>query len=241
MYNFTMPTPSPIPPQLKQVPIYQGLTDQALAEVIHQSRTRCVKKDGFFFMQGDSADRLYVLIEGRAKLCQMTADGQQVILKIVGPWQMFGGLALVGGEEYPVCALAAEDSRALTWSTAVLTDLLHRYPLLSLNATRWMSSHVKETQQLFTQLATERVEQRVARTLLRLTAQMGMKRPDGVLLDFALTRQDLAEMSGTTLYTVSRILSQWKKDGLIETGRERVLVKYPHGLLMIAEDGVSQA
>lgn len=227
---------SPPIERIRQVPLFHGLEEAALAEILRRSESRQVDKDCFLFMQGDPADYLYVLTRGRAKLCQITPDGQQVIMRLATPWEIIGGLAIVGEDVYPVCCLAAEDSQALAWSTATLTALLERYPVMALNATRWMSRHVKETQQLFTQLATERVEQRVARTLLRLVAQMGHKEADGVRLDFPLTRQDLAEMSGTTLFTVSRILSQWEKQGLIESGRERVTIKYPHGLVMIAED-----
>lgn len=222
--------------QLGCIPVFQGLSAGALADILRYSETYHVEKDCFLFMQGDPADHAYVLTDGRAKLCQITPDGQQVILKLAAPWEMIGGLAIVQGDVYPVCCMAAEDSRALAWSTATLNVLLERYPAMAINAARWMSHHVRETQQLFTQLATERVEQRVARTLLRLVAQMGHKEADGVHLDFPITRQDLAEMSGTTLFTVSRILSQWEKQGLIDAGRGRVTVKNPHGLVVIAED-----
>ncbi|MHB8818430.1 MAG: helix-turn-helix domain-containing protein, partial [Bellilinea sp.] len=76
----------------------------------------------------------------------------------------------------------------------------------------------------------------LARTLLRRASQAGKKTDDGVLIDLALTRQDLAEMTGTTLYTVSRILSQWETQGLVRSGRERVTIRFPHGLVAIAED-----
>jgi CRP-like cAMP-binding protein len=91
-------------------------------------------------------------------------------------------------------------------------------------------------QERLRELATERVEQRVARTLLRLARQVGRKVEGGVLIDMPLSRQDLAEMTGTTLYTVSRILSQWEQQHLVETGRERILIRQPHGLVAIAED-----
>ena len=224
--------------QLQQVPLFQDLDRIARADVIGRSENRQVDKDGYFFMQGDPADHLFVLTEGRVRLCQITPDGQQVILKFATPWEMIGGLAIVGVYEsvYPVCCMAAENSRALTWGKEALHALLQRYPQIAINATQSMYHHVIETQELFTQIATERVEQRVARTLLRLVAQMGQMGPNGVRLDFPITRQDLAEMCGTTIFSVSRILSQWEKLGLIEAGREHVTVKYPHGLVVIAED-----
>ncbi|MGE5140292.1 MAG: Crp/Fnr family transcriptional regulator, partial [Rudaea sp.] len=86
------------------------------------------------------------------------------------------------------------------------------------------------------ELSTERVERRVANALLRLAQQTGVKTPEGVLIDLALTRQDIADMTGTTLYTVSRILSHWEQRGLVETGRERIVIRSPHGLVAIAQD-----
>jgi len=85
-------------------------------------------------------------------------------------------------------------------------------------------------------MSTERVERRIARALLRLVSQLGRKVETGVLIDLALSREDVANMTGTTVYTVSRILSRWEEEGIIEGGREKVLIKRPPSLVMIAED-----
>jgi CRP-like cAMP-binding protein len=97
-----------------------------------------------------------------------------------------------------------------------------------------MTTYIQEMQERYRELATEKVERRIARALLRLVAQMGVKMEKGIELTF--TRQDLAEMSGTTLYTVSRVLSEWERQGVVEAGRERVLIRNPHGLVSIAEE-----
>jgi CRP-like cAMP-binding protein len=107
---------------------------------------------------------------------------------------------------------------------------------LALNGLRMVAQRFRDLQRRYKELATERVERRVARTLLRLTRQTGKRTAEGVLLDLPLSRQDLGELTGTTLYTVSRILSRWEQEGLIITGRERVTVRKPHGLVSIAED-----
>jgi CRP-like cAMP-binding protein len=101
-----------------------------------------------------------------------------------------------------------------------------------------MSDYLQEIQDRYRELATERTEQRVARALLRLTAQLGRKVEEGVLVDMALSRQSLAEMTGTTLYTVSRLLSDWERRGLIQTGRERVVIIKPHDLVQIIENPI---
>jgi len=99
---------------------------------------------------------------------------------------------------------------------------------------RLMTGYIQEMQERYRELATEKVERRIARVLLRLASQMGIKNEGGIELSF--TRQDLAEMSGTTLYTVSRTLSDWERQGLVEAGRERVLIRNPHGVVSIAEE-----
>ena len=85
-------------------------------------------------------------------------------------------------------------------------------------------------------MATERVEQRIARTLARLANQIGRQTETGILIDAPLTRQDLAEMTGTTLFTVSRTLKAWERDGILEVGREKVTIADPHRLVVLGED-----
>ena len=99
-----------------------------------------------------------------------------------------------------------------------------------------MTSLIQDTQARYRELATERVEQRIARTLLRLASQIGERvQRETTMVDLSFTRHDLAEMTGTTLFTVSRTLSEWEKMGFIEAGRERVRIKNPHELVKIAE------
>jgi CRP-like cAMP-binding protein len=107
---------------------------------------------------------------------------------------------------------------------------------LGLNGLRLVAGRFQELQKRYRELATERVERRIARALLRLARQTGRRTEGGVLLDLPLSRQDLGEMTGTTLYTVSRTLSSWEQQRLIETGRERIIIRNPHGLVSIAED-----
>jgi CRP-like cAMP-binding protein len=117
-----------------------------------------------------------------------------------------------------------------------MNRLMERFSRLALNALEMLAGRMHELQDRYRELATERVERRVARALLRLVRQSGRRVPEGVLVDFPLSRQDLAEMTGTTLYTVSRIFSGWEAGGLIEAGRERVVIRRPHALVSIAED-----
>ena len=133
-----------------------------------------------------------------------------------------------------------KDSTALAIQSAAFHNLLSERPHLSFGLMQLMTGYIQEMQERYRELATERVEQRVARALLRLAAQSGQKIDEqgGITLPFS--RQDVAEMTGTTLYTVSRWLSQWEKQGIITTGRERVTIIEPHDLVRIADDQVKQ-
>lgn len=221
---------------LAEAPLFQGLSFAEHQAALRAARRRQVRREAFFFQQGDPASALYVLTAGRVRLTQVTPEGDQVILHLVHPGEMFGGIAVLGDATYPVSAQALEDCQALAWDGEGMAGLMERTPRLALNALRLLAGRVQELQDRVRELATERVERRVARTLLRLARQAGRKVENGVLIDLPLSRQDLAEMTGTTLFTVSRVLSRWEQQGLVEAGRERVLIRFPHGLVRIAED-----
>lgn len=221
---------------INDVSLFKDLPPEAIEELSHLSHERSVEENSFYFMQGDEASHMYVLTHGRVKLTQVTPDGHQVGLGMIVPGQMFAGIAILNpAKGYPVSAEALEDSCALAWNGKELHELANRYPVLSFGIMDAMRTHIEEMQSRYRELSTERVEQRVARSLLRLTMQMGKKREDGGI-EITLSQQDLAEMSGTTLFSISRTLSEWQRQGLIETGRERVVIRKPHGLVKIADD-----
>lgn len=221
---------------LKNSSIFSGLSDLGLREVCAAARLQQIDAGEFFFLQGDPANSLYLVKEGSVKLLQLTPDGQQVLMRLIGPWTFFAVIALVEDTIYPVTAQAAEPCQALDWSRSAMKPLIEKYPSIALNTMKMMAEQVHEYQDRLKELATERVERRLARALLRLAAQTGRKVSEGVLIDLPLSRQNLAEMTGTTLFTVSRILSQWEQQGLIKSGREKIIICFPHGLVKIAED-----
>jgi CRP/FNR family transcriptional regulator, nitrogen oxide reductase regulator len=223
------------PLQLRQVSVFQNATDEDLKLIAQQGIERSIEEGEFFFFQGDPAAYLYVLISGRAKLMQTNPAGQQVNLRTINEWQMFGALGAVRERAtYPASAQALENSTALAIKSETMHELMQTRPYLSFDLMKLMTSYIQEMQERYRELATEKVERRIARCLLRLASQMGTKSEGGIELSF--TRQDLAEMSGTTLYTVSRILSDWERQGLVKAGRERVLIRNPHGVVSIAEE-----
>ena len=221
---------------LARCPLFAGLGADALAEVAAAGAVRTLARREVAFSEGDPADAFLVVLAGRLKLTQTSADGHEMIVRYVGPGEMCAVVALTPGDAYPVTAEAVEETRVAAWDSGVLQGLLRRHPELAVNALRLLSERMRELTGRLRELATEKVARRVARALLRLARKTGKRVEGGVLLDLPLSREDLAAMTGTTLFTVSRLLAEWERGGLVEVGRERVVIRVPHGLVAIAED-----
>jgi len=222
---------------LRKVEVFSSASKDDIHAIAMLGIPRSVEDGTYFFFQGDPAEYLYVLLSGRAKLCQITPDGQQVNLRTLSPNQLFGAVGAIETEAtYPTCAQALEDSTALAIRSADFRKFLETHPRISFGMMRLMTGYIREMQDRFSELATVRVEQRIARTLLRLAGQSGRMSDEGLLVELPFSRQELAEMNGTTLYTVSRTLSAWEKTGMVKAGRGRVVITNPHALVRLAEE-----
>jgi CRP-like cAMP-binding protein len=226
------------PTELRRVSVFKEAPDDDLELFVENSITRTIENDEFFFFQGDPATYFYILISGRAKLLQSNPSGQQVNLRTINEWQMFGALGAVRPDAvYPATAQALEPSTALAIKSGFLHDAIQTRPYLNISLMQLMTGYIMEMQERYRELATERVERRIALTLLRLASQIGKQiQEDGPVVELPLSRQDLAEASGSTMFTVSRTLAEWERQGLIDASRGRVVIRNPHGLVQIAED-----
>jgi CRP-like cAMP-binding protein len=170
-------------------------------------------------------------------LLQTSPAGQQVNLRTINEWQMFGALGAVREDAtYPATAQALEPCTALAIESSFLKEMLKTRPYLNINLMQLMTGYIMEMQERYRELATERVERRIALTVLRLASQIGKRTDDQEMtVELPITRQDVAEASGTTIFTVSRVLADWERRGLVEAGRERVVIRNPHGLVQISE------
>ena len=225
------------PLDLRHVSVFKEATDDDLKLFVENSILRTIEEGEFFFFQGDPATYFYVLVSGRAKLLQSNPAGQQVNLRTINEWQMFGALGAVRpNATYPATAQALEPSSALAIKSEFLHDIMQTRPYLNISLMQLMTGYIMEMQERYRELATERVERRIALTVLRLASQVGERSGNEVTtIELPLSRQDMAEASGTTIFTVSRVLADWERRGVVETGRERVLIRNPHGLVQIAE------
>ena len=227
------------PSDLRRVSVFRDATDADLELFISKAILRTVEEGSFFFLQGDPAVYFYILVSGKVKLLQSNPAGQQVNLRTINEWQLFGAIGAIRKDAlYPATAQALEPSASLAIESSFLHEALKTRPYLNFGLMRLMTGYIQEMQERYRELATERVECRIALTVLRLAAQIGERvGGDETMVELPLSRQDVAEASGTTIFTVSRVLADWERRGLVETGRERVLIRSPHGLVQIS-DGV---
>ena len=215
--------------------LFRDVSLDARAAFIASGRFYRIEQDTYLFHQGQPAELFYIVIQGEIKLAQITPEGSQVILHYFGPGDGLGIIAALGNMDYPASAEAVEECQLLGWDQETTRRLMMQYPQLAINGMKLVAHHFADLQRQFQELSTQRVEQRVALAVLRLVRQFGKKVPDGVLIDMPLSREDVAQMTGTNLYNVSRILRKWEQAGFVRIGRKRVTLCQPHELVVISE------
>ncbi|MFZ0548711.1 MAG: Crp/Fnr family transcriptional regulator [Candidatus Promineifilaceae bacterium] len=221
---------------VNQCLLLAGLNTAEQEEVLVNGRLRQIAQGAYFFHQGEDADTLYVITAGRVKLSQVNESGSQVIVDYLGAGNGLGIIVALSNMAYPLSAEAVEACEAVAWDRETMKALMMRNPRLAFNGLDMIAGRFVRLQERFNDMATRQVEQRLARTLLRLVRQFGRRVEHGVLIDIPLSRQNLAEMTGTNLYQISRILSKWEKAGLVSSRRQSIILCKAHELVMIGED-----
>jgi CRP-like cAMP-binding protein len=221
---------------IASLPPFQGLSGEDLDRVLASARSSRYPKGSAIFEQGGEAGSFFLLLSGHIRVVRTSPDGDQMVARYINEGELFGIAVAIGRTTYPASAIAAVDCVVLTWPNAEWPQLQARFPSFGANAFETIGSRLQETQSRVMEMSSEQVEQRIARAVLRLVAQAGRKTPDGIEIDFPITRQDIADMTGTTLHTVSRTLSAWEGEGLVRGGRQKVTVTDPHGLMLVAEN-----
>ena len=220
---------------IHQLPIFSAMDDSELDDVISRATSQHIPKGTAVFQQGDDANDFFVLLHGRLKVVKVTAHGQQVLIRFVNPGDIYGLAKALRRKDYPATAMAVIDSVTLAWPSDIWDDFMKSHPYLALNVMQTMGDRLQEAHTRVKELSTEEVERRVAHTLLRLIEQSGRNTEEGVMIDFPVTQQDLAQASGTTFHSVSRILSAWESAGIVAVGRRKIIVSDVEGLTQVAE------
>ena len=219
-------------------PLFAGFAADELAEILREARSTRYPKNSAVFEQGEAVHSFFLLLHGHIRAGKTTPTGEQVVVRYVSPGEIFGIAPAIGLSRYPATATAVDDSVVLCWPSGAWPRLAAKFPALAANTLQAIGSRLQESHTRVVEMSTEQVEQRIAHALLRLAKQSGRKLDRGVKIDFPISRQDIAQMTGTTLHTVSRILSGWEQLGLIESGRQRIVLREPQKILALAEQAL---
>lgn len=217
--------------------LFTGLTAGECSEIISCGRARSFARNQLLYAQGQPTNSLILLQSGSVKHTQLSANGEEVIL-----WMSVSGDALNLQTEpistgHSCSARAMEQCKALVWDYTRVQALLLQYPQIGKNISRILASRLNELEERFREIATERVATRLALALLRLLKQIGKVSHDGTQI--FLSREELAQMTGTTLFTISRILSRWAEQGFVVPRREAILICDPKRLESVGSENSS--
>jgi|SRR5579863_6217325 len=205
--------------------LFTGMSKLECMEIASCARARTFARDEILFCEGHPVRNLILLETGSVKLTQLSPSGNEVLMWMSGSGETVNVNADPISCNHTCSARAMEHCSALVWEYQKLQALLNEYPQLRRNISRILVDRLTELEERFREVATERVARRLALTLLRLMKHVGKPSPDGIQV--SLNREELAQMTGTTLYTISRVLSRWAEHGFVVPLREGVVVNDP--------------
>lgn len=208
---------------IHRFPLFAGVSLPDCAIIASSAWEKHFSRRQTIFVQGDPVREILLLVSGCVKLTQFGQEGSEVILRLTGPGQVVGALGLCKEGGYSSTGQAMEPSVALIWETAHFGSLLERFPALPRNLIIVLTERLQEMDERFREVSTEKVGSRLSSQLVRLSNQVG-KRVNGHV-EIGLSRAELAQLIGTTLFTVSRLLCQWETRGIVCSRRECVLLR----------------
>ena len=209
---------------LRQTTIFRRLSSTDRQRLVAVAMLRTYEKGTLLFSEGEASDQLYTVVSGRVKVFKTTARGSDVILDIFGPGDPVGAVAVYESRPYPASAVALEPTTCLLISREAFFSLLETYPTLVRGLLTGLTHRLVELTNRLAELSGGRVEARLARFFLKLATDLGQHRPDGTFIPLVLSRQELADMIGTTIETAIRIMSRWGKENLVRTEKDGFLV-----------------
>ena len=222
---------------LARTPPFSALPSQELSRLIPIARVRRHEKGDTIFREGDASERFHTIVAGRVKIVKFAPFGKELILEIFGPGDPFGAVAAYEGRPFPASAIALVPTDVLSISRADFFSLIARHPEIARGLLLGLTRRLIELTQKLAQLSSGGVEYRLAALFLKLADHMGQRGPEGVTIPLALSRQDVADMVGTTIETAIRIMSRWNRDGVVRTERSSFLIPDRETLERIVSEG----
>lgn len=220
---------------LKKSNFFSSLSEATLKEIRRLFVEEKYQRDDYVFFEGDAPEWFYIVKEGKVKLVKHSDTGKDVILQVFAPGDMFGEVSLFDRKPYAASAQAMESSTILKLSRKDFFLLFGRHPFVATEMIMELGRRLREAHATIKSLAVDRVEQRIAHILLKLADKLGIPENGGIRINLSLTRQDLADMAGTTVETTIRIMSRFTKSKIIKPVNGKILILTPQTLRRISE------
>ncbi len=216
------------------LPPFRKLDRAQIREILDQAVPKRHDEGSKVFHEGHDAEFFFLLLDGFVRVVRTTPAGEQMILRHIPPGQLIGIAPALQRTTYPGTAICATEVMTLGWPVRLWPGFVSRYEGFATETWATVGARLEQLQNDMTELATRAVEQRVAKAVLRMVNQTGRKVEGGIEIAFPVTRANIAEMTGTTLHTVSRLLSAWEKEGIVESTRKHIVVTAAHRLMLLS-------
>lgn len=214
-------------------PLFQDISPSECEQIISAAHEKEFSRRQAIYLEGDPVRQVFLVTSGCVKVSQFGQRGTEAILRLHGSGEVVGTLGLCARGRHNSMAQTLRVSTVLSWEAAEFEGLSERFPMLRRNSVRILCQRLEELEERFREVSTEKVSARLSRELLRLLNQVGRQVNGAVEID--LSREELAQLIGTTLFTVSRLLSDWDQQGIVSTRREAVAVPDLRALVELSE------
>jgi CRP-like cAMP-binding protein len=221
---------------LRVTPVFQKLAPEDRRKIAEAARLRRYDKGEIIFEQGGPSDAFYTIASGRVKILRMLPAGKEMILEVFGAGDPLGALAAYDGRPFPATAAALESTVCVVIPRPVFFRLLEEHPSLVRGLMLGLTHRLVELTNRLTELSGTRIEPRFARLFLKLGQEMGRPDRGGTFIPLVLSRQELADMTGTTIETAIRIMSRWGKQRLVRTEKDGFVVLEREALETLAAE-----
>ncbi|PIE13157.1 MAG: Crp/Fnr family transcriptional regulator [Rhodobacterales bacterium] len=225
------------PEFLRDLPAFADLETSEVREILDLATPRRFADGAVIFHEGHDAERFYLLLDGHVRVVRINEDGEQMIVLHLHSGSLIGIAPALGRTTYPATAIAAGEVIVLGWPCSAWNAFATRYPSFARNTYETVGRRIGEMTTNMLEIATQQVEHRIACALARMVQQSGQKSDGAIVIDMPITRQNIADMTGTTLHTVSRLLSAWERAGIIKSARRRISVTDPAALARLSGQG----
>ena len=214
--------------------LFRGIAPSDCTRLAASARLKRFERGEVLHAEGEIVQRVHLLNKGVAKITQLGTQGSEVILKLAIPGELLGAVSLFSNGRYCTTTQAFRQCEAFVWEAQVFRGFVNNLPPLKRNILRILVQYLEELEERFREVSTERVAPRVARQVARLADRIGQSVNDTI--EIALSREELAQMTGTTLFTVSRLISAWEARGFVKARREAVAIRDLASLQAVADE-----